>query len=169
MRQTPLRSARTAIRTAAARLIGRAPDPAETEWTRTRPAAGRARWCRGDETVECFGFADGFVATATYDDRDVTWQLTAGPVTLASALFTAGLYMQRGVTPQIDPDGRMFVAVDDDGPTQVFDEDVTGSVEFVYTDAFRTIEELPDAVDTEPLAVAYERLAEGERHRLASE
>lgn len=167
MRQTSRSSARTAIRTAIARLLGRAPG-SSPEWTRTWLATDRVRWRRGDETVECFRFGDGVVATVNYADRGVAWQLTAGPAPLASALFTAGLYMQYGVTPQIDPDGRTFVAVDD-GPTQVFEEEPARPVEFVYADAFRTIEEFPEFVDTEPLEPAYHRFTTDERHRLASE
>ncbi|MFC6723788.1 hypothetical protein ACFQE1_05220 [Halobium palmae] len=168
MRQTSRRSARTVIRTAVARLLGRSVD-STPEWSRTWLATDRVRWRRGDETVECFRCADGVVATVSYADRGVTWQLTAGPAPLASALFTAGLYMQYGITPQIDADGRTFVAVDQNGPTQVFDEEPARPVEFVYTDAFRTVEELPEYVDIEPLESAHHRFATDERHRLASE
>ncbi|WP_228546286.1 hypothetical protein [Halegenticoccus tardaugens] len=134
--------------------------PTARAWNRAWLVRGEVRWQRGSESVECFRFADGYVATVAYADRDVTWQLTAGPSTLAGALFTAGLYMQHGVTPQIDPDGRMFVAIGDDGPTQVFEETASIPVEYVYIDAFRTIEELPDCVDVDELDPAYRRLSQ---------
>lgn len=169
MRQTPFRSVRTAIRTTLKRLAGTPSAAASHDWTRAWLTRDRVRWRRDDETVECFGFGDGFVATVTYADRGVTWQLTTGPVTLASALFAAGLYMQCGVTPQIDPDGRMFVAVDDDGPTQAFDEDTVRPVEFLHADAVRTLEEFPEYVDTDPLETAYSRLGGNPRRELPSE
>ncbi len=138
-------------------------------WKRVWLARDRARWRRGTETVECFRFHDGFVATVEYADRSVTWQLTAGPVPLAGALFTAGLYMQHGITPQIDPEGRMFIALGDDGPTQVFGESSNVPVEYVYLDVFRTVEELPDCVDTDTIESPYRRLSHSRRHELPSE
>lgn len=140
----------------------------DSTWKRVWLAHDRARWRRGTETVDCFRFHDGFVATVDYVDRDVTWQLTAGPVPLAGALFTAGLYMQHGITPQIDSEGRMFIAIGDDGPTQVFSESSDTPVEYVYLDVFRTIEELPDQIDTEIIEVPYQRLSRDYRHELPS-
>ncbi|MFC4359126.1 hypothetical protein ACFO0N_14360 [Halobium salinum] len=169
MSKTPFRRARNAIRTTFDRLTGRPVAPTPNDWTKTRLTRSRVRWRRADECVECFGFGDGFVATVTYASRDVTWQLTTGPVTLASALFTAGLYMQHGVTPQVDRDGRMFVAVDDDGPTQAFDEDSGRPIGFLYADAVRTLEEFPAYVDASPLESAYDRLGGDTRHELPSE
>jgi hypothetical protein len=157
-----------AVRTALAKLTGRRSDPGAAGWVRAWLTRSRVRWRRDDETVECFTFGDGYVATVTYADRDVTWQLTAGPVHLASALFTAGLYMQHGITPQIDPDGRTFVAVADGEPTQAFEEEVSRPVEFTYADAFRTVEEFPEYVDTDPLETAYERMAAGGRREVPS-
>lgn len=140
--------------------------PADATWERAWLARKEARWRRGSEAVECFRFGDSYVATVEYTDRDVTWQLTAGPVSLAGALLTVGLYMQHHVTPQIDPDGRMFVALDDDGPRQVFSESDTNPVDYVYLDVFRTLEELPDCIDIEPLEPAYRRLSHGPRREL---
>ncbi|WP_233204234.1 hypothetical protein [Halegenticoccus soli] len=103
-----------------------------------------------------------------YEDRDVTWQLTAGPANLAGALFTVGLYMQHGVTPQIDPEGRMFIAIGDDGPVQVFEETTRDPVEYVYIDAFRTLEELPGCVDADEIERAYRRLSQDRPRELPS-
>lgn len=161
---TLLGSVGRVVRTALGRLTGRRPDPETTDWVRAWLTRSRVRWRRDEETVECFTFGDGYVATVTYADRGATWQLTAGPVHLASALFTAGLYMQHGITPQIDPDGRTFVAVAGGEPTQAFEEEVSRSLEFTYADAFRTVEEFPEYVDTDPLETVYERMvADGRR------
>lgn len=138
------------------------------QWERAWLARREARWRRGTEVVECFRFADGYVATVEYTDRDVTWQLTAGPVPLAGALFTVGLYMQHAVTPQIDPEGRMFTAIGDDGPQQVFTETTDNPVEYVYVDAFRTLEEFPDCIATAPLEKAFKRLSYSPRRELRS-
>lgn len=160
---------RDAYRTTAARLKTLCTDRRfDAGWERVWLARSRVRWRRGTETVECFRFADGYVATVEYADRDATWQLTAGPVPLAGALFTVGLYMQHAVTPQIDPEGRMFIAVGDDGPTQVFEERTSDPVEYVYLDAFRTLEELPDYVDCTELDRVYQRLSDDKRRELPS-
>lgn len=139
------------------------------QWERAWLARREARWRRGTEVVECFRFADGYVATVEYTDRNVTWQLTAGPVSLAGALFTVALYTQHAVTPQIDPDGRMFIALGDDGPQQVFTETPTSPVEYVYVDTFRTLEEFPECIDTEPLELTFRRLSYSPRRELRSE
>ncbi|SEO88771.1 hypothetical protein SAMN04487948_106190 [Halogranum amylolyticum] len=136
------------------------------QWERAWLARREVRWRRGTEVVECFRFADGYVATVEYTDRDVTWQLTAGPVPLAGALFTVALYTQHDVTPQIDPDGRMFTAIGDDGPRQVFTETPDEPVEYVYVDAFRTLEEFPDCIDTAPLEQTFKRLSYSPRREL---
>ncbi|WP_085942424.1 hypothetical protein [Halogranum rubrum] len=140
-----------------------------TDWERAWLARREVRWRRGMEVVECFRFADGYVATVEYTDRDVTWQLTAGPVSLAGALFTVALYIQHGVTPQIDPDGRMFTALGDDGPLQVFTETADQPVEYIYVDTFRTLEEFPDCIATGPLEKAFQRLSYSPRRELRSE
>jgi hypothetical protein len=136
------------------------------QWERVWLARSEARWRRGTEVVECFRFADGYVATVEYTDRDVTWQLTAGPVPLAGALLTVALYTQHGITPQIDPDGRMFTALGSDGPRQVFTETPEQPVEYVYVDAFRTLEEFPDCIATAPLEQAFKRLSYSPRREL---
>ena len=138
------------------------------EWERAWLARKEVRWRRGPDVVECFRFADGYVATVEYTDRDVTWQLTAGPVPLTAALFTVALYTQHGVTPQIDPSGRMFVAIGETGPRQAFSESSSEPVEFVYVDAFRTLEELPDCIDITPLEPAFKRLSYSPRRELRS-
>jgi hypothetical protein len=125
-------------------------------------------WRRGAETIECFRFADGYVATVEYADRSVTWQLTAGPAPLAGALFTVALYIQRSVTPQIDPDGRMFIALGEDGPKQVFEAFPDDSFEYVYVDVFRTLEELPDCVDSTDFEPVFRQLSSGSPPELPS-
>ena len=132
----------------------------ETRWT-DAPAS---------ESVTCFRFDDGYVVTVTYDDRDVTWQLTPGPISLGSALATAELYLQHGVTVQIDGEGRPFVAVADDGPRQVFEEIADEPVRYVYFDAVRTLDEFPDFLDiSDELADVFDRMSASEPHPLRGE
>lgn len=137
-------------------------------WERVWLARTEARWRRGSEVVECFRFGDGYVATVEYTNRAIRWQLTPGPVSLASALFTVALYIQYDITPQIDPEGRMFVALADDGPRQVFSESPEEPVRYVYIDSVRTLEELPDCLDTTSLERAYSRLSYNQRRQLRS-
>lgn len=134
-------------------------DRVEAPWERVWLSRTEARWRRGTEVVECFRFTDGYVATVEYTNRAVRWQLTPGPVGLASALFTVSLYIQYGITPQIDPDGRMFIAVGDDGPQQVFSASPDSPVQYVYIDSVRTLEELPDCLDIVPFERAFSRLS----------
>ncbi|MDS0292552.1 hypothetical protein [Halogeometricum luteum] len=118
------------------------------------------RWRRGDETVRCFRFDDGYVSTVEYGSRDVTWQLTPGQVPLASALAMTALYLQHGTTPQSDPDGRPFVAVGESGPRQVFEEIADEPVDYVYLDAVRTLEEFPAFVEVgEDLRAVYDQMS----------
>jgi hypothetical protein len=137
-------------------------------WERVWLARTEARWRRGPEVVECFRFGDGYVATVEYTNRRVRWQLTPGPVGLASALFTVALYIQHDVTPQIDPDGRMFVALAADGPRQVFSESLEEPVQYVYIDSVRTLEELPGCLDTVSLEPAYSRLSYDQHRQVRS-
>ena len=134
--------------------------------------ATETRWVDDSmsESVTCFRFDDGYVVTVTYTDRDVTWQLTPGPISLGSALATAELYLQHGITVQIDGEGRPFVAVADDGPRQVFEEIVDEPVRYVYFDAVRTLDEFPDFLDvSDELADVFDRMSQSEPHPLRGE
>lgn len=159
------------VRSIAARLTAAAPGSPAREylrWDLERTRRHQTRWsCRG-ESVDCFRFDDGYVTTVTYDGRGVTWQLTPGPVMLGSALAAAALYVQHGVTPQIDRAGRMFIAVDNQGiPTQVFDEIADRPVDYVYLDGHRTVEEFPPFVDVTPdLERVFERMSPAEQRPL---
>ena len=132
--------------------------------------ATETRW-RGDaETVSCFRFDDGYVVTVRYGDRDVTWQLTPGQLSLGSALATAELYLQYGVTVQIDAEGRPFVGVADHGPRQVFEEIADEPVRYVYFDIIRTLDEFPSFLECDDeQAEVFERMSPSERHRLHGE
>lgn len=138
-------------------------------WTRVWLTRSEARWRAGDEVIECFRFGDGFVATVEYVDRDVTWQLTAGPAALPCGLTTVALYVEHGITPQIDPDGRPFVGIGADGPRQVFERSPSDPVEYVYLDTLRTFEEVPDAIDLSAFETAADRLDARSHHRLRSD
>ena len=48
----------------------------DTEWSLDRSRQMETRWTRGDETIECFRFDDGYVTTVHDNRREVTWQLT---------------------------------------------------------------------------------------------
>lgn len=141
----------------------RSTDAAPTDergWELDRPRRTETRWRRDGETVRCFRFDDGYVSTVEYDDRDVTWQLTPGQVPLASALAMATVYRHHGTTPQIDPEGRPFVAVGESGPRQVFEEIADEPVDYVYLDAIRTLEEFPSFIDvTDDVRRVYERMS----------
>ena len=121
----------------------------DAQWELSWSDRDRTRWRRGTDTIDCYPFGDGYVATATVESRDATWQLTPGPLPLASALATVSVYRQYGITPQVDPDGRPFVAVDADGnPVEAFEQrDVDDEFQYVYLDRFRSIEEFPDFLD----------------------
>ena len=132
----------------------------ETQWTDDTAS----------ESVACFRFDDGYVVTVTYADRDVTWQLTPGPISLGSALSTAELYLQHGITVQIDGEGRPFIAVNDDGPRQVFEEIADEPVRYVYFDTVRTLDEFPGFLDiSDELADVFDRMSPSEPHPLRGE
>ena len=127
-------------------------------------------WRGAAEIVSCFRFDDGYVVTVRYEDRDVTWQLTPGQLSLGSALATAELYLQHGVTVQVDPEGRPFVGVADHGPRQVFEEIADEPVRYVYFDTVRTLDEFPPFLDCSDEQVeVFERMSPSERHRLHGE
>ncbi|MDS0299040.1 hypothetical protein NDI76_09815 [Halogeometricum sp. S1BR25-6] len=135
-------------------------DASDDDWRLDDLRQTETRWRRGDETVRCFRFDDGYVSTVEYGSREVTWQLTPGQVPLASALAMTALYLQHGTTPQSDPDGRPFVAVGESGPRQVFEEIADEPVDYVYLDAVRTLEEFPAFVDVgEDLQRAYDQMS----------
>ena len=140
-------------------------DPESATETETRWTDDSA-----SEAVACFRFDDGYVVTVTYADRDVTWQLTPGPISLGSALATAELYLQHGVTVQVDGEGRPFVGVADDGPRQVFEEIADEPVRYVYFDTVRTLDEFPDFLDiSDELADVFDRMSPSEPHPLRGE
>lgn len=130
----------------------------------------RTRWTNDAESVACFRFDDGYVVTVTYADRDVTWQLTPGPLSLGSALATAELYLQHGITVQIDREGRPFVGVADGDPRQVFEESADDPVRYVYFDTVRTLDEFPDFLDvSDELTGVFDRMSPSEPHPLRGE
>ncbi len=130
----------------------------------------RTRWTNDTETVACFRFDDGYVVTVSYSDRDVTWQLTPGPISLGSALATAELYLQHGITVQIDREGRPFVGVADGVPRQVFEEIADEPVRYVYFDTVRTLDEFPDFIDiSDELTDVFDRMSPSEPHPLRGE
>lgn len=143
------------------------PEAPGDDWELTRARRGETRWRRDDEFVECFRFDDGYVTTVTDEHRDVTWQLTPGPVSLGSGLAAAALYLQHRVTPQIDRSGRMFIAVDDGRPVQVFEEIADSLVEYVYLDSIRTVDEFPSFVRvSSELERVFERMSPHEQRPL---
>jgi hypothetical protein len=132
----------------------------DDRWALERSRRTETQWVWDGETVRCFRFDDGYVSVVEYDRRDVTWQLTPGQVPLASALAMTALYLQHDVTPQIDPEGRPFVAVGSDGPRQVFEEIADEPVDYVYLDTLRTLEEFPPFLDAdETLEHVYDRMS----------
>ncbi|WP_396613217.1 hypothetical protein ACH9L7_03805 [Haloferax sp. S1W] len=131
-----------------------------TKWSLERSRQTETRWVRGDETIDCFRFDDGYVTTVHDKRRDVTWQLTPGQVPLASALATAQLYLEHRLTSQTDREGRPFIGLTDNGPVQVFEEIPPEPVEFVYLDEIRTLEEFPDFITVdETLRNVFDRMA----------
>ena len=154
--------------------LGRSPPPVtRRERYRLDPASAtetETRWTHDAESIVCFRFDDGYVVTVTYADRDVTWQLTPGPISLASALAAAELYLQYGVTVQIDGEGRPFVAAADDGPRQVFEEIADEPVRYVYFDTIRTLDEFPDFLSvSDELTDVFDRMSPSEPHPLRGE
>jgi hypothetical protein len=121
-------------------------DDEPAEWGLSWAGGEESRWRRGSEFVDCEAFADGYVVTTSFDDRDARHQLTPGPVPLGSALATVTLFCQHNLSPQFDNTGRPFIPLtDDDEPRQIFDEaDDDASVHYVYLDNIRTLEEFPD-------------------------
>lgn len=155
------------LRTIAAAASG-SPPRELSAWQLERTRRDETRWSARGERVTCFRFDDGYVATVTYERRGVTWQLTPGPVMLGSALAAAALYIQHGVTPQLDRAGRMFIAVDDDGvPSQVFEEIADRPVDYVFLDGHRTVEEFPPFIEVTPdLERVFERMSPVEQRPL---
>lgn len=130
----------------------------------------RTQWTADSESVACFRFDDGYVVTVTYADRDVTWQLTPGPISLGSALATAELYLQHGITVQIDREGRPFVGVADGAPRQVFEENADEPIRYVYFDTVRTLDEFPEFLEvSDELTGVFDRMSPSEPHPLRGE
>jgi hypothetical protein len=141
-----------------------------SKWQLEHARREKSVWRRESQRVECFRFDDGYVATVTYEHDDVTWQLTPGPVTLGSALALVALYVEHGVTPQLDPSGRPFIAEGASGPVQVFDEAPNEAIDFVYLDGLRTIEEMPSFIDVPPnLSHVFDRMTPAEPRTLGNE
>lgn len=136
-------------------------------WTVSHSAADETRWTHRDETVACFRFDDGYVATVTYDGREVTWQLLPGPSPLGTALAAVALYLEHGVPPQVDSNARAFFAVDGGDPTHVYEEAPDRPVEYVYLGGYRAPDEYPDAVpDRDDVRNAFERMSASKPHPL---
>lgn len=129
----------------------------------------KTRWRRGSEILECYAFDDGYLTTVSRDERDATWQLTAGPVPLGTALAAAALYLQHDLPPQFDRDGRPFVGVADDAAVQVFEESTVDPAQYVYLDGIRTLEEFPPFLDHgADVSRAFKRMSTERRPRLSN-
>lgn len=114
-------------------------------WRLVEATDSRTRWRREDLTVDCRRLGDGYVVSVARDGDRSRFQLTPGFVPLASALAVATLYLQHGVAPQFDRDGRPFVGVERGRPRQVFDPESAGtSVRYVYLDGVTTLDEMPE-------------------------
>ncbi len=185
MRKPAFGRAATRTRRAVLRVVWPAVESVRSgiDWTETRLASERSsrswqrvwltrnevRWRKAGTVVECFGVADGYLATVEYTDRDVTWQLTKGPVPLASALAVSALYLQYGVTPHVDTDGRMFVAVVDGRPVEAFRNFAEKPFEYSYLDGYSSLDELPNWVDRTDIESVYSRLEKRHRRELPPE
>lgn len=129
-------------------------------WRLVEATERRTRWRHEDYTLDCHRLGDGYVVSVARDGDRSRFQLTPGFVPLASALAIATLYIQHGVAPQFDRDGRPFVGVTRGRPRQVFDPESAGtSVRYVYLDALTTLEEMPEFLPVrEDVASAAERM-----------
>jgi len=117
--------------------------PSTRSWRLVRTSDDGAAWRRDETCVECLAVDAGYVVTVRRGD-DGRFQLTPGHVALPSALAVASVYLEHGVPPQIDRDGRPFVGVRDGRPRQVFDVEDADRVRYVYLDVVTGIEEFPD-------------------------
>lgn len=125
-------------------IVRRAFDRGPTEWRLERVGTERTVWRRGEEQVECFRLGDGYVVTASRAGRPNRWQLTPGHAALPSALAVVTLYLEHGLAPQIDRDGRPFVGVADNEPTQVFAPSAADAdTRYVYLDAVSSFDGFP--------------------------
>ncbi|MFB6161534.1 MAG: hypothetical protein ABEJ61_10235 [Haloferacaceae archaeon] len=114
------------------------------EWHFVRAKQSATRWRRGDRTLECGKQGGGYVVTVTREGERARFQLTSGAVRLPLALAVATLYLDYGLVPQTDRDGRPFIGVDDGEPLQVFDPDSVGDdVRYVYLDDVTDVDEFP--------------------------
>ncbi|WP_224335678.1 hypothetical protein [Haloprofundus halobius] len=142
------------------------PERTAHPWKRVWLTRTDVRWRNADTVVECFRVADGYVATVEYTDRDVTWQLTKGPVPLASALAVSALYLQYELTPHVDADGRMFIAVAKEHPVEAFRNFEAKPFEYTYLDGYRSLEELPSWIGRVDIESVYTRLSSRSSHEL---
>lgn len=114
-------------------------------WRLVESTEDRTRWRRDGRTVDCRRLGGGYVVTLGRDDERSQVSLTPGFVPLATALAVATLYLQHGVAPQLDRDGRPFVGVRRGRPRQVFDPESAGaSVRYVYLDGTTGLDEFPE-------------------------
>jgi hypothetical protein len=134
--------------------------PTTGGWRLVESTERRTRWRRDDRTLDCRRLGDGYVVTVARDTDRSRFQLTPGFVPLASALAVASVYLQHGVAPQLDRDGRPFVAVRKGRPRQVYDPERAGTdVRYVYLDAGTTLDEFPDFLAVRPdVRAAAERM-----------
>lgn len=141
------------------------------DWRLVEASDRRTRWRRDDRTLDCRRLGDGYVVTAARDTDRSRFQLTPGAVPLAGALAVASVYLGHGVAPQLNRDGRPFVAVRDGRPRQVYDPDRAGDdVRYVYLDAQTTLDEFPDFLAVRPdVRAAAERMPGGRADRAAAD
>lgn len=117
---------------------------ATSEWHFVRAKQSATRWRREDRTLECSKQGEGYVVTVTREGEPARFQLTPGTVRLPMALAVTTLYLDHGLVPQTDRDGRPFIGVKDGEPLQVFDPDsVDDEVRYVYLDDVTDLDEFP--------------------------
>lgn len=134
-------------------------------WRLVESTADRTRWRRADRTLDCRRLGGGYVVTVSHHDARSRYPLTPGFVPLASALAVVTCYLQYGVAPQLDRDGRPFVGVRRGQPTQVFDPaDAGTSVRYAYLDGVTALDEFPAFLDVgEDVRTAAERMPDRRR------
>ncbi|MFB6167393.1 MAG: hypothetical protein ABEJ43_00940 [Haloferacaceae archaeon] len=141
----PLTRLRDRLRSALTRVVVGDRTGSGDDWRLVEATETRTRWRRENETLDCRRLGDGYVVSVARDGAQSRFQLTPGFVPLASALAVATLYLQHGVSPQFDRDGRPFVAVKRGRPRQVFDPESAGTtVRYRYLDSITTLEDLPE-------------------------
>jgi hypothetical protein len=141
----PLARLRDRLRSAVTRVTVGGATGSGDGWRLVESTERRTRWRRGDRTLDCRRLGDGYVVSVARDDDRSRFQLTPGFVPLASALAVATCYLQHGVAPQLDRDGRPFVGLRRGRPKQVFDPESAGaSVRYTYLDGITALDEFPE-------------------------